>query len=127
MLQNRLPFERWSWIVTLAAVLLAEPALATTLTTLLFAGPPGDNIYCTATNVGKKPITLTIEILTGSGIADVSTGPQAIMPGQSRFTLEQGDYAYKYCRFSGKFAKKDVRAAGNRVIASGTGLIVSAE
>lgn len=69
---------------------------------------------CDATNVGKKAVAVTIQVIKFSVNGDVlQQSTQQVEPNGS---VAQGaipaDPTYGYCRFSGKFSKSSLRVAG---------------
>jgi len=67
------------------------------------------------TNVGKKEIHVAIAMMNADG--SLAGGGQFIIPpNQSNSVFFDADGRLIYCRFSGKFAKQDVRASGQRIV-----------
>jgi hypothetical protein len=67
---------------------------------------------CMIVNVGTKDITAKIEILDFNG-AVLHEGDRLVPPGGARDVFQTISNTGGYCRFSGDFSKKKVRASLN--------------
>lgn len=110
-------------ILVLAA---AAPARAETLSTSSFLVPGTQNTLCSLTNLGKKPVTVTIDHVDTDGIV-VFTSTIEILPQASDFTSVLGFEGLLRCRFSGKLSGKSVRAVALVLDGSETTLSVPAQ
>ncbi len=101
------------WFLIIGSMALAFPQLAgaTTLYTPPFSTNNGG--VCSLVNVGKKPLSVTIDVVNGVGGGVVNTATTTAAPGQSvqdaptvNFDSTEG-----YCRFTFDGGKHSVRAA----------------
>ena len=69
---------------------------------------------CAVTNVGKKPVTVTIQVIKYSEAGDVlQHSTQQVEPnGSTGQGASTPDPTYVYCRVSGKFSRSSLRVAG---------------
>jgi hypothetical protein len=99
-------------LVALLGAALTARADTVMATPIYFIGLTGTT--CDATNVGNKPVTVTIQVIKYSTNGDVLE--QSTQQVQPNGTIGQGaipaDATYGYCRFSGKFSKNSLRVAG---------------
>jgi hypothetical protein len=107
----------------LATVVPAEAAGVTATPPILIGSPNG--IMCAVTNVGKKPIDVTLEVVNSAGETKNSTGPSTLAPGASTGSAIASSEitGLIYCRVQG-FSPKQVHvtACGQTftAIANGT-------
>ena len=107
-------------------LLLAGPARATTLSTSSFLVTAAQNTWCNLTNLGKKPVTVTIDhVDLDSNV--LSTFTLEIQPESSDTATFGGFGGLVRCRFSGKFSPKTVRAAALVLNGAETTLSVPAQ
>jgi hypothetical protein len=107
------------------ALLLASSARGeTTLSTSSFLPGSTQSVWCILTNVGKKPVTVTIDHVDINAVV-LGTGSLEIFPQNSdaRTMVVAGTVR---CRFTGQFSRKSVRAAA-LLIDGGTVLSVPAQ
>jgi hypothetical protein len=83
-----------------------------------------DTLSCSATNVGTKPVSVTIELLSpGSGAVINAPVTTTLNPGfgtSNEFTLSVG-YTSGYCRVTVDGSSRSVRAAACSKAAQNTG------
>jgi hypothetical protein len=83
---------------------------------------PGTSTICRVTNISKKPVDVTVEPMSGEGIAESSntdTWPPGFSGGYP------GTTETRYCRFTVKGGKKKIR--GSMHVHDATGLLVVLE
>jgi hypothetical protein len=77
---------------------------------------------CNATNVGKKTVTVAIQVIKYSLTGDVLQ--QSTQDVEPNGTVGQGaspaEATFVYCRFSGKFSKSSLRVGGFVSVTSAT-------
>ena len=112
------------FLAALFSGVVAHGAHATTLVSPYVAVSFGDGVGCLIVNVGTKDITAKVELLKYDGTL-LNVDFLDVAPGQAR-DINSSFVPGGYCRFSGDFSKKKVRASVNVLSASG-GAVVSAE
>lgn len=111
--------------VSALVLLLAGPARATTLSTSSFLVSSTQTTWCNLTNLGKKPVTVTMDhVDLDSNV--LNTFSIEIQPESSDTAAFSNFGGLIRCRFSGKFSPKTVRAVG-LVLDGGTVLSVPAQ
>ena len=116
---------RRSLVLPVLALFLATAASAdTTLSTSSFVASATQDVWCNVTNLGTKPVTVTMEHVNIDGMV-LMTGTLEIVPQGSDSTSMDGAGLVR-CRFTGKFSRKSVRAVAF-LLDGGTVLSVPAE
>lgn len=87
----------------------AAPARAATLSTSSFLVSSTQTTWCNLTNLGKKPVTVTMDHVDIDGNV-VNTFTLEILPEASDSAPFGGFGGLLRCRFTGKFSGKSVRA-----------------
>jgi hypothetical protein len=80
--------------------------------------------HCGIVNAGRKPITVTISLLSFDGTVLQEVAELSIEPGQSTGVSSGTGTQTFYCRFTGGFNKSSVRASAS-VNVPGGGTVVS--
>ena len=98
-----------------SGVLAADGAHAATLVSpsLTASTGAGDVIACIIVNTSSKDITANVELLSFEG-AVLKQSTLDVLPGRVR-DVSLGAIPGGYCRFSGKFSAKKVRASINAI------------
>jgi hypothetical protein len=89
---------------------LAASARAATLITPPLFTDNGNALACMITNVGKKPVDVTIEAINAAGTV-IGSNATTIPPGNATNVSPATTFTTTFCRFTVKGGKKSVRAA----------------
>jgi hypothetical protein len=122
VLARAMSCSKWPSVLV-AAVMLSAAASAraeTVMATPIFFVPL-TGATCDATNIGKKPVTVTIEIvnLAGAEVVGSTQSPDAGETAVQGYVPPSSGF-YGYCRVSGKFSKNGLRVAGEIAATSTT-------
>jgi hypothetical protein len=117
-------------LIVLGVFAASAPVSAgeTRLVTPTFIADSGEEAWCQILNLGKKDITVTLDLSFFDGALIQSSGAKTVARGTTVVLVRSGDGTRLYCSFTGKFSKKDVRAAGEVYkLNGGSALVVRAE
>lgn len=110
-----------SRLVTVTALLIATatPAHAgARLVSSRLSATSNQFGHCGIVNAGRKAVTLTVEVVAFNGPV-LAESEVSIEPGASSGVSSGGGPLTFYCRFTGAFSKKNVRASASVNIAGG--------
>jgi hypothetical protein len=109
----------------IALVLISTAAASALAAGVLATGPvdrTGRGFSCLYVNVGRKPVTVTTEILTTTGTLEIGETDVDVPPGMGHSTSYTGASPRLFCRFSlEKGGKSSLRALACVYESSSTG------